>query len=57
MSEFTHFDEKGNAHMVDVSDKDITRRTASAHEKKKSGVILCYEDYTVPYIRNYFLMT
>lgn len=30
MSEFTHFDEKGNAHMVDVSDKDITRRTASA---------------------------
>jgi cyclic pyranopterin phosphate synthase len=30
MSEFTHFDEKGNAHMVDVSDKDITRRTATA---------------------------
>lgn len=30
MSEFTHFDEKGNARMVDVSDKDITRRTATA---------------------------
>lgn len=30
MSEFTHFDEKGNAYMVDVSDKDITHRTAVA---------------------------
>lgn len=30
MSEFTHFDEKGNAYMVDVSDKDITKRTAVA---------------------------
>lgn len=30
MSEFTHFDEKGNARMVDVSDKDITKRTATA---------------------------
>ena len=30
MSEFTHFDEKGNAYMVDVSDKEITRRSASA---------------------------
>ncbi len=28
--EFTHFDERGNARMVDVSDKDITSRTASA---------------------------
>ena len=33
MSEFTHFDEKGNAYMVDVSDKDITRRTAVAQGK------------------------
>ena len=33
MSEFTHFDEKGNACMVDVSDKDITRRTAVAQGK------------------------
>lgn len=30
MGEFTHFDEKGNAYMVDVSDKDITKRTAVA---------------------------
>lgn len=30
MSEFTHFDEKGNAYMVDVSDKEITRRSATA---------------------------
>ena len=30
MSEFTHFDEKGNAYMVDVSEKDITRRGATA---------------------------
>lgn len=30
MSEFTHFDEKGNAYMVDVSEKEITRRSASA---------------------------
>lgn len=30
MSEFTHFDEKGNAYMVDVSDKDVTRRSAAA---------------------------
>ena len=30
MSEFTHFDEKGNACMVDVSDKDVTRRRATA---------------------------
>lgn len=28
--EFTHFDENGNACMVDVSEKDITSRTATA---------------------------
>ena len=33
MSEFTHFDEKGNAYMVDVSDKEITHRTAAAQGK------------------------
>lgn len=27
---FTHFDSKGDAHMVDVSDKDITSRVATA---------------------------
>ena len=30
MNDFTHFDEKGNAWMVDVSEKDITKRTATA---------------------------
>ncbi len=30
MSEFTHFDENGNAYMVDVSGKDVTKRTAVA---------------------------
>lgn len=30
MSEFTHFDDSGNAVMVDVSEKDSTRRTAVA---------------------------
>lgn len=28
--EFTHFDDKGNAHMVDVSGKQETRRVATA---------------------------
>lgn len=30
MSEFTHFDEKGNAYMVDVSAKEVTRRSATS---------------------------
>ena len=30
MSELTHFDDSGNAAMVDVSDKDISERTATA---------------------------
>lgn len=30
MTGFTHFDAKGDAHMVDVSDKDITARIATA---------------------------
>ena len=33
MSGFTHFDEKGNAVMVDVSDKDETFRIATASGK------------------------
>ena len=28
--EFTHFDENGNAWMVDVSEKDVTQREATA---------------------------
>lgn len=30
MSEMTHFDDEGNARMVDVSDKDVTVREATA---------------------------
>ena len=30
MSDFSHLDEKGNARMVDVGDKDVTERTATA---------------------------
>jgi len=30
MTGFTHFDDKGAAHMVDVGDKDITERMATA---------------------------
>ncbi|MCG8491359.1 MAG: cyclic pyranopterin monophosphate synthase MoaC [Sneathiellales bacterium] len=30
MTGFTHFDDKGAAHMVDVGDKDITERKATA---------------------------
>jgi len=30
MGDFTHFDDKGDAHMVDVSGKDITTRIAVA---------------------------
>ncbi|MCD8904821.1 cyclic pyranopterin monophosphate synthase MoaC [Staphylococcus chromogenes] len=31
MSEFTHLNTQGHAKMVDVSNKDVTRRTAVAH--------------------------
>ena len=31
MSKFTHINEQGNAKMVDVSNKNITKRTAQAH--------------------------
>lgn len=30
MTDFTHFDDKGQAHMVDVGAKDVTERTATA---------------------------
>ena len=39
MSEFTHFDENGNAVMVDVSDKEITHRSATA-----KGTIICSKE-------------
>lgn len=31
MKELTHFDEKGNARMVDVGEKEVTERIAVAH--------------------------
>jgi cyclic pyranopterin phosphate synthase len=33
MSEFTHFDQAGHAAMVDVSDKPVTARTATARAR------------------------
>ncbi len=36
--DFTHFDEKGNAYMVDVSDKDVTKRTAVACGKIRCAI-------------------
>jgi cyclic pyranopterin phosphate synthase len=33
MSKLTHFDESGASRMVDVSDKDVTQRVATAHAK------------------------
>lgn len=30
MGDFTHFDDKGDAHMVDVGEKDVTERVAKA---------------------------
>jgi cyclic pyranopterin monophosphate synthase len=31
MSKLSHINERGEAHMVDVSDKDVTSRSATAH--------------------------
>lgn len=39
MSNFTHFDEHGNAVMVDVSDKEVTHRSAIA-----TGTIECSKE-------------
>jgi cyclic pyranopterin monophosphate synthase len=36
MSDLTHFDDRGNARMVDVGDKDVTERMATA----KASVIM-----------------
>ncbi len=40
-SEFTHIDHEGNAFMVDVSEKNITSRTAVA----EGSITLCREAY------------
>ncbi|RIP37462.1 cyclic pyranopterin monophosphate synthase MoaC [Staphylococcus gallinarum] len=42
MSQFTHINEQGNAKMVDVSAKNITKRTATAH----SSITVNQEIYT-----------
>ena len=43
MSDLTHFDAKGDAHMVDVSDKDDTSRTATA----RGSVIMAADTLTL----------
>ena len=43
MSDLTHFDAKGDAHMVDVSDKDATSRTATA----RGSVIMAADTLTL----------
>lgn len=47
---FTHIDEKGQAHMVDVSDREITTRTATASGKVllSPTVIAMLRDGSVP---------
>lgn len=46
----THIDPDGNAHMVDVSDRDITTRTATAKGKVflSAKVVAMLRDNTVP---------
>ena len=46
----THIDQDGNAHMVDVSDRDITTRTATATGKVllSPQVVAMLRDNTVP---------
>lgn len=41
MSDFTHLNDQGRAKMVDVSQKDVTKRTATAH----SSITVNYEIY------------
>ena len=50
MSELTHLDDKGKAHMVDVGDKDETRRraVASARVRTRPDVIQLVADGAVP---------
>jgi cyclic pyranopterin phosphate synthase len=50
MSELTHLDEHGDAHMVDVSSKDVTTRTARARGRVvvNDDVITLLRDGTLP---------
>lgn len=41
MSDFTHLNDQGHAKMVDVSQKDVTKRTATAH----SSITVNHEIY------------
>lgn len=47
---FTHIDDKGQAHMVDVSDREITTRTATASGRVllSKGVVAMLRDGSVP---------
>lgn len=47
---FTHLDAKGQAHMVDVSDRDVSTRTASASGKVllSQAVVAMLRDGSVP---------
>ena len=38
IQEMTHFDEEGNARMVDVSDKDVTKRLPAAGPERDPGI-------------------
>ena len=50
MNELTHLDEQGDAHMVDVSGKDVTTRTARARGRVlvSSDVIALLREGTLP---------
>ena len=45
MSDLTHFDERGNARMVDVGDKDVTERVNKAvlfsDEVQQEDIAIC----------------
>lgn len=50
MADLTHLDEDGNAHMVDVADRDVTTRTATATGKVllSKEVVAALRDGNVP---------
>lgn len=50
MAELTHIDSDGNAHMVDVADREVTTRTATAIGKVllSAEVVQALRDNTVP---------
>jgi cyclic pyranopterin phosphate synthase len=42
MKEFTHLDEKGRARMVDVTEKDITLRQATARGSVRMSPVMSW---------------